>query len=103
MPTTNERVLRAIGEAVDELNRGLPRERRAQKGPESALYSESGSLDSLSLATLVVLTEMKLEKEFGCTISLADEKAMSQRRSPFRTVGSMAEYATLLLEENGHF
>ena len=102
MPTTSERVFRVIGEAVDELNRGLPREKRAQKEPESPLYSESGTLDSLSLATLVVLAEIKLEEEFGQTISLADEKAMSEKRSPFRTVGTMTEYAAHLLRENGH-
>jgi hypothetical protein len=30
---------------------------------------------------------------------LTDEKAMSQRNSPFRSVGALTEYATSLLTE----
>jgi D-alanine--poly(phosphoribitol) ligase subunit 2 len=65
---------------------------------DTPLFGQEGLLDSLGLVTLVVAVEQAIEDEFGVNISLADEKAMSQRRSPYRTVGSLAEYASQMLQ-----
>lgn len=54
-------------------------------GPESAL-------DSLSFVRFIVVLEQRIEDTFGQAISLTDEKAMSQRNSPFRSVGTAADY-----------
>ena len=37
--------------------------------------------------------ELRVREQFGGSLVLADERAMSQTRSPFRTVGSLADYA----------
>jgi len=58
----------------------------------AALYGRGGSLDSLGLVSLLASIELALEEEFGMQITLADERAFSQARSPFRTVASLAEY-----------
>ena len=97
--TKKDRILQCVFSAVDELNAGLPREKRLAKTPEMVLFGEEGSLDSMALATLVVLSEQKVEEEFGRPVSVANERAMSQHRSPFRTIGTMADYITLLVEE----
>lgn len=99
---TAERVLQTIVAAVDEFNQGLPADKQIAPTPEAILFGEQGKMDSLGLATLVVLSEQKIHEEFGCALSLADEKAMSQKRSPFRTVGTMADYVTQLLKEPGN-
>jgi hypothetical protein len=39
-------------------------------------------------------------EETGQSVSLMDDRAMSQTRSPFRTVGSLAEYVTELTRES---
>ena len=62
----------------------------------------SSALDSMGLVTLIVELEQKLEQEYGLSLTLADDRAMSQRHSPFRTVQSLAEYICLLLEESTH-
>jgi D-alanine--poly(phosphoribitol) ligase subunit 2 len=67
----------------------LPRE----LGSETALFGQQGILDSLGLVTLIVAMEQALEDTFGVSVSLADDKAMSQQHSPYRTIGSLAEYA----------
>jgi acyl carrier protein len=63
------------------------------------LYGQDGILDSLGLVSLVVALEQAIEDTFGVSISLADDKAMSQRHSPYRTIGSLAAYASHLIQE----
>jgi len=58
----------------------------------AALYGRGGSLDSLGLVSLLASIELALEEECGMQITLADERAFSQARSPFRTVAGLAEY-----------
>ncbi len=64
---------------------------------ETALFGEGGRLDSMGLVTLVLDVEQAIQDRFGRAISLADEKAMSQRHSPYATVGSLAGYAQSVL------
>jgi hypothetical protein len=49
--------------------------------------------------SLIVAIEQAVEDELAVSVVLADEKAMSQRSSPFRTVGSLAAYVRARLEE----
>jgi len=66
----------------------------ADPGPDTPLFGDDGALDSVGLVSLVVGVEQALEERFGAVVSLADEKALSQRHSPYRTVESLAEYAS---------
>jgi acyl carrier protein len=63
----------------------------------TVLLGEGGAVDSLGLVRLVMAVEQKLEDDFGRSVSLTDEKAMSQRNSPFRSVGALIEYAQTLV------
>lgn len=94
-----ERIVQAIFRAVDEVNEQLPREYRLQKSIETALFGRKGGLDSLGLVTMIVAVEQKVEEEFTVTITLADEKLMSQKYNPFQTIGSLANHISTLLEE----
>jgi acyl carrier protein len=47
-----------------------------------------------------LIIEQNIEDEFDVSITIADEKAMSQKRSPFRTIGTLADYIDMLLREN---
>lgn len=58
----------------------------------TALFGTNGLLDSMGLVTLIVEVEQALADRFGITITLADDRAMSQRNSPFRSVGALADY-----------
>jgi D-alanine--poly(phosphoribitol) ligase subunit 2 len=71
-------------------------------GDAAPLYGAERVLDSLALVRLLVAVEQGIEDELGATLTLADEKAASQQRSPFRTVGTLVAYATArTLEELG--
>lgn len=50
---------------------------------ETSLFGSGGLFDSHGLVMLVVAIEQAVEAEYGVHITLADEKAMSQTRSPF--------------------
>ena len=78
----------------------LPSTQKLKKSLDTQLYGDKSEIDSLSLVNVVVLTEQKIEDEFNITINLADEKAMSQKNSPFRTVSTLKEYIETLLEKN---
>lgn len=69
-------------------------------GPSSPLFGEEGIFDSLGLVTLIVAVEEAIWDRFEREVSLADEQALSQSRSPFRTIGTLANYAHALLEES---
>lgn len=66
---------------------------------DTTLFGREGILDSMALVTLVVAIEQAIEDRFGATVSLADERAMSQHQSPYRTVATLAAYAERLIAE----
>lgn len=97
--TTKERVLQAICRAVDDVNLSRPPESQIGKSADAVLFGGSGILDSLGLVQLIITTEQEIQEEFGAGFALADEKAMSQRNSPFQSISSLSDYITGLLDE----
>lgn len=55
------------------------------------LYGEGGALDSMALVNLIADIEEAVAERFQMNIALADEKAMSAQRSPFRNVSRLSE------------
>lgn len=63
------------------------------------LFGSRGLLDSLGLVSVVLDVEQQINDQLSASISIADERAMSQNRSPFRSAGTLADYVMLLLQE----
>ena len=97
--TEQEKILEAVYRAVDWVNSELPPNHQIVKAPETRLYGPQALLDSLSLVNLIVATEREIEDAFGVSVLLASDRAMSQKRSPFLTIGSLASYIQELLVE----
>lgn len=57
----------------------------------SALYGGDGPLDSMALVNLIADLEDAVAEKFDASITLADEKAMSARNSPFKDITSLAQ------------
>ena len=89
-----------IIKSVQEINEQLPQEQQFSTTLNTVLLGKDGKLDSLGLVTLLVTIEQNIEDEFDVSITITDEKAMSQKRSPFRTIGTLADYIDMLLIEN---
>ena len=66
---------------------------------DTRLLGRQAVLDSMGLVTLIVNIEQLLHEHNGIVVTIVDERAMSQEKSPFRTVGSLSEYISLLVEE----
>ena len=94
-----EIILENIYESIDELNEQLSNEKQLTKSTKTVLFGNNGQLDSLGLVSLLVIIEQNIEDEFDVSITIADEKAMSQKRSPFRTIGTLADYIDVLLKD----
>ncbi|BAI79865.1 conserved hypothetical protein [Deferribacter desulfuricans SSM1] len=94
-----DRIQDIIIHSLKELNEELEKVELENPTIETRLYGVDGVLDSLALVTLITDLEEKISEEFGKNITLADERAMSQRRSPFRDVKSLVEYIEILLKE----
>ena len=92
-----EKIEKLIFIAVEEINSQLPAERQLDRSMETTLFGNNGQLDSLGLVNLVVIIEQNIEDEFDRSITIADEKAMSQKRSPFRTIRTLVDYIDMLL------
>lgn len=95
--SNQERILQAIYNAVDEINEQLPKGKKLDKSLDTVLFGRPGKLDSLGLVSLIVAVEQNIQEEFGTAVTLADERALSQRNSPFRTIATLSEYIALLL------
>ena len=62
------------------------------------IYSRNGTIDSITLVYLVTELEEAIELNYDKIITLVDEKAMSQKISPFRSANSLADYMIKLIE-----
>ena len=57
------------------------------------------NLDSMGIVLLVTEIEEEIFEEYGKEIALADERAMSQKTSPFRSVKSLVKYIGNILDQ----
>jgi acyl carrier protein len=75
--------------AIEELNEELEYETLENISDTTPVFGGDDGIDSLSLVRLVVELEGAVEQQFNVHVALADEKAMSMRNSPYRSVGSL--------------
>ena len=87
-----KKIIEIIIQQVEEVNEELTSKIPLEQGGEAPLFGGDGVLNSLMLVTLIVGVEQAVEDELDAVLTLADEKAMSQKSSPFRTIKSLAEY-----------
>ena len=88
-----------IIDSLKEYNQELQSKELQNPTIDTMLYGSSSALDSLGLVYIVSDLEDKIYQNFGKSIVLADERAMSQKTSPFRSVETLANYIQNLLEE----
>ena len=93
------RIVEIITNSIDEINEQLAPKDQLEVSSDTHLFGNESKLDSLGLVNLIVTVEQEIEDKFDIPITLADERAMSQKHSPFRTLGSLVDYIEILLKE----
>jgi D-alanine--poly(phosphoribitol) ligase subunit 2 len=96
---TTPDILQLLLRSAEDMNPSLTSPIDIKKGADAALFGPQGALDSMGLVRFVGEIEAVIEDETGVSVVLASERAMSQRRSPFLTIGSLAAYVEDLLKE----
>ncbi len=85
----------AVGIVLESLNEVFTQEGTTPPlsiTEETVLVGTDAVLDSLGVVQLIVEVEQRVEQNHGVSVTLASDKAMSQRNSPFRTVGVLADH-----------
>jgi acyl carrier protein len=90
-----EIVIKSLREAIEQAGIAVP----AHLDAETVLVGKGAVLDSLGVVSLIVEIEQRVEADHGVSVTLANDKAMSQRNSPFRTVGVLTEHLLALVAE----
>jgi D-alanine--poly(phosphoribitol) ligase subunit 2 len=72
---------------------------RLDASSDVPLLGAHSQLDSLSLVRFIITVERQVETDLNVAVSLTDERAMSQRNSPYRTIGTLIDYITATLNE----
>lgn len=99
MTMTREEVIDTVYQAINHLNLMREPQDHLPCREDTRLYGRQGNLDSLSLVALVLDVEETIGERSGMMISLADERALAQSKTPFSDVGSFADYALTRLQE----
>ena len=81
-----------IYESLEETIEVLPNDITLGKDTNTEIFGPNGILDSLSLVAFLVNLEQKISDNFDCEITIADDKAFSQKTSPFKNVETLLGY-----------
>lgn len=90
-----EIVLASLKEVFEQTGTAPP----AALTDETVLVGDAAVLDSLGVVQLIVEIEQRVEAKHDVSITLANDKAMSARSSPFRTVGVLTDHVVVTTQE----
>lgn len=85
----------ALKEALDQQGLAVPE----SITEDTVLVGKDATLDSLGVVSLIVEVEQALEQQHDVAVTLASDKAMSAKHSPFRTIGVLADHVLETIKE----
>lgn len=83
------KIQKLLYKSIEQLNEDLDEYQQLASSPSTELL---GSIDSITLVSLIVTVEQNIKNGLGVDIALADERALSQKVPPFRTIGTLNDY-----------
>lgn len=90
-----ELICQCLREVLEERDMKTP----VSLGELTTLLGPSAVLDSLGLVRLIAATEEEVAARHGVSVTLADERALSETNSPFRSVGALADFVATALAD----
>ena len=95
----NDKIMKIILDTVQEYNKDLNKNDHISSDLDLPIYGGHTNLDSIGLVSFIVSLEQNLEDALNKTISLADERAMSQKNNPYASLNSLCEYISKILNQ----
>jgi acyl carrier protein len=92
-----EKLLELVIEAVREVGDDQDNDVLRDASEKTRLFGEN--LDSMGIVFLITDLESRIAEEYNLNIALADERAMSQKTSPFRSVKTLVRYTKSIIKE----
>lgn len=92
MKIDRNQIVGDIRNALHHLNEELAESTRFQVDENMVLLGQGSPLDSQGLVSLIMEVELILSERYDFDVNLVDDRAMSMKNSPFRTVQSFADY-----------
>ena len=96
-----KKVTEVVLEVVKEIGDDQGNVELVKATENTRLFGEN--LDSMGVVFLVTDLESAISDEFDVDLTLADERAMSQKTSPFRTVKTLSKYVEELIAEQQEY
>jgi acyl carrier protein len=93
---TQEEIRQIVLDAMAAANQAREPHLQLRVEPDAPLFGAGSPLDSLGLDGLLVDLEDAL-RDRGLDVELSDASAMSQSRSPFRSVTALVDYVATSL------
>ena len=93
---TNDEIKQIIFDAIEMANNAREDNNQIPVGDDTELYGTNGHLDSMGLVSFLIDIEESL-MDHDIQVTLSDERAMSQKHSPFRNVQSLTDYIATLV------
>lgn len=91
-------IQKVIFDALEMVNNAREKNEQIPISEQTALYGQDGNLDSMGLVSFLVDIEESLQDR-DIHITLSDDRAMSQPKSPFRNVQTLSEYIDTLIKD----
>lgn len=76
---------------VDEARKTIPSAASLERSLDHSLFGDNG-LDSLGLVRFIVMVEERIEDLTSIRLSLASDRAMARRTSPFKNLQTLADF-----------
>jgi len=94
-----EKIIKAVYSSIEEINKTTNQENPLSIGLTTKLFGGDSELDSLGLISLIVAVEQRVSEDLNISVTLADDRALSQEVSPFSSVQTLVDYIIVLANE----
>lgn len=94
-----EKIRELIAKAIDEINEQLEDEQKVVVTEDTRFIGKNACLDSISFVTCISILEELIEENFNKNVQLVNEKAFSEKNSPFYSVETLSNYIETMISE----
>jgi len=95
----NEKIKNIVLNSIKTIGEMEEKDELLNPGETLRLFGGDGVMDSLGIVMLIAEIEEQVQDELNLSITLADDRAMSQKTSPFRSVKTLVNYISKLIKE----